>query len=172
MNNKEMQERMFTTFAADFGLKPEWLGKKIIHRDQTYTVVGLNTRSKRFPVLTDRGTSFSADYTAALITNTLDEYGKKNIETHKKKTAKMLKDARENFAERVKYLNHPTTWLKLDQTFNYKRRGARRLPAQLFTVVGYREGRTQYPIVAQTTTDEISYFNPDFLKQLLASKAA
>lgn len=43
--------RCFKQYASLFDLKPEWLDKSFVHGNDTFTIIGLNTRKSKNPVL-------------------------------------------------------------------------------------------------------------------------
>jgi hypothetical protein len=47
--DKQAQE--FKKYASLYGLKPEHLGKTVLSMGKVMTVVGLNTRNRKFPIL-------------------------------------------------------------------------------------------------------------------------
>jgi hypothetical protein len=162
MDKKTMDAKMYETFHSEFGLKAEWLGKTFKdEKGVAYTITGLNPRSKKFPVLTNTGTSFSAPYLIALLTNSVDQYQKKLRDAYQKKVEKELKNARANFATQSKLIGVPKAWL--DKTFRYGRK--------VYTIVGITSER-RYPIVAQSNDGKVRFFAADYAKELLGEKVA
>jgi hypothetical protein len=153
---------MYTTFCSGFNLKPEWLGKTFTdEKGGTYTITGLNPRSKKFPVVTKEGARFSADYVIALLTNTLDDLKKKRKHEHAKETAKMLEKARAEFPEMARLFNIPAEWL--DKSFKYGRK--------VYTLVGYCSEKPRFPIVAQAQDGKVLFFTEDAIRQLIGKAA-
>jgi len=161
VDKNSTEARMYQTFCNDFGLKPEWLGKEFVYKGETYTIIGLNPRKKKFPVLTEGNgdVSFSAGFTIAVLTNTVDAYNKKRDDDFNNKTAKMLKDARKKFLSDAEFYDVPKTWL--DKTISFKRK--------LYTIIGIK-GNTRYPIVTKSCSDgRTMFFTVDCVKEALAA---
>lgn len=155
MDKNTMDAKMYTAFCSDFDLKPEWLGKKFTdERGETHTITGLNPRSKKFPVVTDTGTSFSSDYLTALLTNSVDKYEQKQRNAFQKEQEKMLKAARSRFASECSFYGVPKTWL--DKAFKYGRK--------VYTIVGIDAGR-RYPVVARSNDGKVMFFAADLVKE-------
>jgi hypothetical protein len=161
MNEKSMNEKMYTTFCTDFGLKPEWLGKTVTdEKGKTFTISGLNPRSKKFPVLTKEGMQFNAEYVAALFTGTVDKLEAKRKKAHEKKTAAMLKKARAAFSSVPSYHGVPPSWL--DKTFRHGRR--------TFTLIGYTDEKLNFPFVARAADGKVLFFTSDYIREAVGGK--
>jgi hypothetical protein len=163
MSKDTTEARMYTAFCSDFNLKPEWLGKTFTDgKGKTYTISGLNPRSKKFPVVTEEGLRFNADYVIALLTNTLYDLEQKRKNAHAKKTAKMLKEARAEFPAMAKLLNIPATWL--DKSFKHGRK--------VYTLVGWSSEKSRFPMVAQAQDGKVLFFTEDAIRELIGKQAA
>jgi len=62
----------YLQYAASFELKPEWLDKTFEKDGETFTIVGLNPRKSKFPVITKNASgklpSWRADFIIAMMT--------------------------------------------------------------------------------------------------------
>ena len=155
-----MEARMYEALHSDFGLKREWLGKKVTDRGVTYTITGLNPRSKKFPVTTNTGVRFSAEYLAALITDDVDSFRKKRDVKFQKELQRELKEARADFLTGHKLSSIPKEWL--DKTFKQGRK--------TYTVVGLRHSFS-HPIVVTDNNGKVFYFGTDAVRAVLSAAA-
>ncbi len=161
MDKKTMEGKMYTTFCADFGLKPEWLGKTVKDNGKAYTVAGLNPRSPKYPVVMREGIRMSADYLIALMTNSADKYEKKRKNDYEKKVERELKQVRSAFPSSSKLFDIPESWL--GKSFNYGRK--------VYTIVGITlSGR--FPVVTQANDGKVMYFAADLVRESMAKAAA
>lgn len=65
------ERKMFKQYATMYGLKPEWLDKSFIYNGQSYTIAGLNLKSRRYIVLCTSGHRFTAN----MVKNVMDPEG-------------------------------------------------------------------------------------------------
>lgn len=68
------QERQdFKQYATSYRLKPEWLGKSFTYQGRSYTITGLNTHSRRHPVVCDDNTRQSkSGFSTSLILEVME----------------------------------------------------------------------------------------------------
>src|SRR5262245_31015079 len=115
MKKKIMQENLeriaFKNYCGEFKLKPEWLDKTFEDRGKKYTIIGLNLRSMKFPVLTDGGVRFNADYVRGLITGDMVSIEKER----EKQRGMQYQQAREDYTRYCLSYDLEKTWL--DKTF-------------------------------------------------------
>jgi hypothetical protein len=162
MNKNAMDKKMYEAFHSDFGLKAEWLGKEVEHNGKTYTITGLNPRSKKFPVITNNGeTLFSAPLVVALMTNSLEKYEKQRKDARQKEKEQKLKDWRANFSQWAQAYGVPKTWL--GRTFKHGR--------TVYTIVGL-DTKRKYPVVVQTNDGRFKLVATESVKGLLGEQAA
>jgi hypothetical protein len=158
---KQMDRLAYTNYCKEFKLKPEWLDQAVTDRGKTYTIVGLNIRSKKFPVITKEGIRFNADYVRGLMTGDMATIEKER----EQKREKEYQQARKDYPTWCRYHGLDESWL--DKTFVFR----------FFT---YRiEGlltnrRTKYPVVARRTNGEgkIQLFQADHVAELMKKAAA
>jgi hypothetical protein len=153
MNPKEQLDRItYEQMCQQFGLKPEWLDKTFQAKGKTYTIVGLNIRSKRFPVLV----TYDSTYTIGDNTKTVKSHGAWNA-THvigfmtgnldgelKKANEKRLAEERKNWSMAAAF-GLKTEWL--DRTFKHRH--------NTVTIVGLAPNRRRYPI---NQRNEIAFY--------------
>ena len=133
---EEMQKVAFMNYAGQFGLKPEWLGKTFKDdKGRTFTVVGLNINSKKFPVVTKEGVSFNADYFKMLMTGDQTAY-EQGLE---EKLQKRLQETRQTYLKFGESYGLKKEWL--DKTFAEGR--------YQYTIVGLAFGRTRTKVVTR-----------------------
>jgi hypothetical protein len=167
MNQKEQLEKIaYEQMCQQFELKPEWLGKTFTDRGETYTIVGLNIRSKRFPVVTTvvRSTS-GQSYTCRPAWNATHIIGLmtgKPTEVHAEANAKRLAQERANWSMAGAF-GLKSEWL--DKTFTF-----RNSPV---TIVGLAPTRRRYPVVGKNKWGDIAYYPLEtVLKSFTTSAAA
>jgi hypothetical protein len=160
---ESVEARMYTTFCADFNLRPEWLGKTFTDHKDTYTITGLNPRSKKFPVTVSGGkyTSFKADYVIAYMTNTLDKLDKKNNDADAKKDAAMVKEARVAFPTMAKLFGLEPSWL--DKVIDVR--------GEKYTIAGLNSDRSKFPVVLINSKGEVKGFTAEGVRMLLGDRA-
>jgi hypothetical protein len=157
------EARMYTTFCSDFNLKPEWLGKTFTdHTGRVYTITGLNPRSKKHPVVTSDGTSFSAEYLIAVLTNTVDKLLQKSKAAHEKKFEAMLKTAAIQLPAMAKLYDIPAE--SLNKPFQYKR--------TTYTLIGWTDTKRRFPFIAKSASGQVMFFTSDGISELLGDKQA
>jgi hypothetical protein len=170
MNQQETLERIaYEQMCGQFGLKPEWLGKTFFDKGTTYTIVGLNIRSKRFPVRTSYEISYTGDKTKSITTrcawNATHVAGRMGDNL-----AKLLNDeqAQKRKQERADYQALASAYgLKpewLDKQFAYKGRKV--------TVVGLAPNRRRYPVVGRDERGTIRLYPIETVTKALSAAAA
>jgi hypothetical protein len=114
MKQQTMESIAYTSFCSMFNLNPEWLGRTFENRGKTYTISGLNIRSKKFPVLTKEGVRFNADYLRGLMTGDSKLFER----IQKEKYDKKLQQARKDYDGECLFFGLERHWL--DKTLVHK----------------------------------------------------
>lgn len=151
---QSQEQRAYASFCADFKLKPEWFGKTFEHRGKTYTITGLNIRSKRFPVMTEGGTRFNADYLRALMTGDMASIEKELLQ---KRQAEYQK-AREDYLSMGFAYGLDKSWL--DKTF--VRDG------QTWRIDGLRPSARKYTVQCRRSpSNDVSFFQAEYIIKMM-----
>jgi hypothetical protein len=97
---EQMERLAYTTYCKDFKLKPEWLDKTVKNKEgKTYTIVGLNLRSKNYPVVTKEGVRLNADYLRGLMTGDMAAIEKEREQAHERE----YKNARQDYPTQCEF---------------------------------------------------------------------
>lgn len=158
---EQLEEIAYKQLCTQYGLQPKWLGKTFRDKNDTYTIVGLNLRSKRYPVVTTgmrngvttRG-AWNAAYVIGLMTGDLDGARAEAAE-------KRLVEERKNWSMATAY-GLKSAWL--DQTFLFRN--------QPVTIIGLAPARRRYPVVGKDAHGQIKYYPSEFVVKALTPAAA
>jgi hypothetical protein len=154
-----VEQKAYKLFCTDYKLKPEWLGKTFRDRGVTYTITGLSIRSKRFPVLTDGGTRFNAEYVRGLITGDMDAIEKERQE----KREQGYKQARKDYSSMGFAYGLDKPWL--DKTFIDKH-------GQTWRIDGLRVSARRYPVQCRRVPgNEVSFFRTEYIIELMTPES-
>jgi hypothetical protein len=151
---EQVQKLIYEQMCQQYGLKPEWLGKQFQHEGETYTIAGLNIRSKRFPVVITGGKyiAMSTDFIVGAMTD--DMAGAQARAMEKRRV-----EERTNWKLASAYGLKPE-WL--DKTFTF-----RNSPV---TIIGLAPTRRRYPIAGKNAWGDINYYPLDtVLKSFMAA---
>jgi hypothetical protein len=98
----ETEERQaYKTWGASLGLKPEWLGSTFTHKDETFTITGLNSRSEKFPVQATNASGQVYGFPATLVVGSMtgdvdnafkEKYRKAYLDSFQSRLVKEWKD--------------------------------------------------------------------------------
>jgi hypothetical protein len=147
-----IDEVLYKELCEQFGLKREWLGKTFEDKGTTYTIVGLNPRSKRYPVKTTFGNGQNATWNATYVAGRM---GGNLAELRKAEQAKQREEDRANYKRLASLFGLKPEWL--DQQFTFKTR--------TMTVVGLAPNRRRFPVVAADEHGKISLFTKNVLTE-------
>jgi hypothetical protein len=169
MNQTEALERIaYEQMCGQFGLKPEWLGKTFTDKGKTYTIVGLNIRSKRFPVRVSYETTYKIGETTKTMTshsswNATHVAGRMGNNLHElleDEQAKKREQERDDYKKLAQAFGLKPEWL--DQQFTYKWRKV--------TVVGLAPNRRKYPVVGRDERGEIRLYPIETVTKAMQTK--
>jgi hypothetical protein len=160
----------YEQMCSQYGLKPEWLGKTFTDKGKTYTIVGLNIRSKRFPVRTTYESTYEVGNKTR--TQTLDcswnaTYIAGHMGGNLNKLLKAEKDAkskqeREDYKKLAVLFGLEADWL--DKEFNFR--------WQKITIVGLAPNRRKYPVVGRDVSGKTRLYTVDSVVSAMKAKAA
>jgi hypothetical protein len=153
-HKQTMESIAYTSFCGVFNLKSEWLGKTFKdEKGNSYTITGLNIRSKKFPVLTKEGIRFNADYLRGLLTGDSKLFERVQREKHNEK----LKQARKDYKGNCFLYSLEPSWL--DKTF--VERGT------TYRIDGVRLGARRFNVLCRKENNEVTYFNSEYVAKLM-----
>ena len=149
----QMERVAYTTFCKDFKLKPEWLDRKFEYSGKTHIVVGLNIRSKTYPVITNHA-RFNADFLRGVITGDMASIEKEREQQHEKG----YQQARKDYPRYCASYGLEPSWL--DKTFVDRR--------TTWRIDGLKLSSRKYPVVCRRVADnKAMFFNVDYLTRLM-----
>jgi len=154
MKHQTMEGAAYTQFCSIFNLEPEWLGKAFKDKDgRSYTVTGLNIRSRKFPVLTTEGVKFSADYFRGIMTGDPKLFERLQKERHEKK----LRQARKDYKANCIFYGLEKSWL--DKTFVDR--------GTTYRIDGVRVGARRLNVLCRKENNDATFFHPDYVAKLI-----
>jgi hypothetical protein len=153
MKQQTMESIAYTSFCSMFDMKPEWLGRTFENRGKTYTISGLNIRSKKFPVLTKEGAQFSAVYIRGLMTGDPKLFEK----TQQANRDEKLKQARIDYKTNCFLYVLEPSWQ--DETFVFK--------GTTYRIDGLLTNSRRYNIVCRKENNDPSYFPAELVLRLM-----
>ena len=157
---QQMERIAYQTYCKDFKLKPEWLDKKVRNeKGKTYTIIGLNIRSKRFPVTTKEGPRLNADYLRGLMTGDMDSIK----EEREQEREKEYKQARKDYRKYAQDYGLEKSWL--DQTLV-----SGRTTYRIDGLIVNR--RTKYPVLVRKPDGLVSFFSTYGITELMKKQKA
>lgn len=153
-HKQTMESIAYTSFCSAFNLKPEWLGKTFKdQKGRSFTITGLNIRSRRFPVLTKEGIRFNADYLRGLMTGDAKLFERAQREKHNEK----LKRARKDYKGNCFLYGLDPSWL--DKTFLHR--------GTTYRIDGVRLGARRFNVLCRKENNDATYFNPEYVTKLM-----
>lgn len=148
------ESKAYTAFCSAFNLKPEWLSRTFKdEKGRSYTITGLNIRSKKFPVMTKEGSSFNADYVRGLMTGDPELFKRLGKEKHEKK----LKQARQDYKGYCDLYGLNKSWL--DKTF--VERGT------TYRTDGIRLGARRFNVLCRKENNDATFFTAEYVTKLM-----
>jgi hypothetical protein len=153
MQELTMEGIAYKSFCSQFGLKPEWLGRTFENRGKTYTITGLNIRSRNFPVQTKEGSSFNAVYIQGLMSGDSKLFER----TQKAKHEEKLKQARKNYPSNCWLFNLEKSWL--DETFTYR--------GSTYRIDGVRTNARRFNVLCRKEDNSVAFFPPENIIKLM-----
>jgi len=168
----EALERLaYEQMCDQYGLKLEWLGKTFTDdKGKTYTIVGLNLRSKRFPVRTTHEVTYKIGDTVKTITSKSSWNATHVAGRMGNNLSELLEDeqAKKRTQEHADYMKLAVAFgLKpewLDKPFSYKWRKV--------TIVGLAPNRRRYPVVGRDEVGAIRLYPIDTVVKAMSQPSA
>jgi hypothetical protein len=154
------EQKLYTLLCEDFKLKPEWLGKTFRDsKGRAFTITGLNPRSKTYPVLTNTGTQFNADYVRGLITGDMASIDKERQQKHELE----YKQARKDYPIYCDGYGLKPSWL--DKTFVEH--------GQTWRIDGLKLSSRKYPVLVRSTQNSKTtyFFSSDYVITLMKEQS-
>jgi hypothetical protein len=153
-HKQTMESIAYASFCSAFNLKPEWLGRTFQdNKGRSYTITGLNIRSKKFPVLTKEGIRFNADYLRGLMTGDSKLFERLQKEKHDQK----LKQARKDYKRNCFLFDLEPSWL--DKTFVHR--------GTTYRIDGVRLRARRFNVLCRKENNEVSCFHGDYVAKLM-----
>jgi hypothetical protein len=152
------ESKAYTAFCDEFDLKPEWLGKSFKCDGETLTITGLNIRSKKFPVTTNSGSSFSADFVRGLMTGDPDLF----LKMKQKEKQEKLEQARADYTTGCFAYGLKKEWL--DWTFVYEKK--------TFRIDGLFPNARRFNVVCWGEDNKVHVFQSDVVAKLMKESKA
>ena len=154
MKEQTMESIAYTSLCSVFNLKPEWLGKTFKdEKGKSYTISGLNIRSKKFPVLTKEGVRFNADYLRGLMTGDSKLFERIQKEKHDEK----LRQARKDYKQNCILYGLDKSWL--DKTFVDR--------GTTYRIDGVRLGARRFNILCRKENNDVTFFQSEYVVKLM-----
>ena len=154
MKEQTMESMAYTSFCNVFNLKPGWLGKTFKdQKGKSYTISGLNIRSKKFPILTKEGVRFNADYLRGLMTGDTKLFERLQKEKH----AAELKQTRKDYKTNCWLFDLEKSWL--DKTFVSK--------GTTYRIDGVRINARRFNVVCRKENNDVSFFQSEYVAKLM-----
>lgn len=153
-HKQTMESIAYMSFCGAFNLKPEWLDKTFKdEKGNSYTITGLNIRSRKFPVLTKEGVNFNADYLRGILTGDSKLFER----VQKEKRDEKLKQAREDYKGNCIFYGLEKSWL--DKTFVDR--------GTTHRIDGVRLGARRFNVLCRKENNDATYFHPDYVAKLM-----